>query len=72
MPKEIREVTNCDVNTFKGYLDSYLKNIPDEPQVPGYTVCRRAETNSLIDMVELSRVDDVDVFEGGHPWKPDP
>ena len=37
---------------FKAKLDKYLASVPDEPQIPGYTSCRRADSNSLIDMVK--------------------
>ena len=40
----------CSLNQLKYALDSQLRTIPDEPQLPHYTICRRAQTNSLIDM----------------------
>ena len=51
MPKEVRNITNCDKSVFKLSLDRYLKTIPDEPQICGYTAFRRAETNSLLGMI---------------------
>ena len=48
MPINLR---NCSKNMFKAKLDKYLASVPDEPQIPGYTSCRRAASNSLIDMV---------------------
>ena len=53
IPKDIRALTNCEKSVFKKKLDKFLKTIPDEPQICGYTAYRRAETNSLLDMVEL-------------------
>ena len=51
LPKEVRNLTNCDKNYFKRSLDNFLKTVPDEPQISGYTVFRRADTNSLLDMI---------------------
>ena len=53
LPKYIRNVRNVPIERFKGTLDTYLKTIPDEPQVIGYTVCRRASSNSIIDMCKI-------------------
>lgn len=54
LPAEIRNLTNIDVDSFKRRLDKYLQLIPDEPQIPGYTAQRRAESNSLLDMTRLA------------------
>ena len=54
LPKEIRNVTGCKVESFKNILDRYLMTVPDEPLIRGYTSYRRAESNSLIDMVKLA------------------
>lgn len=54
MPKEVRDATNCEKSVFKRKLDNYLKTVPDEPQLCGYTANRRADTNSLLDMVQYS------------------
>ena len=48
LPSELRNMTNCSSESFKKALDIFLKTIPDEPQTPGYTCMRRAESNSLI------------------------
>jgi len=50
MPKSIRNLKNVSINEFKSALDNHLKSIPDEPQIHGYTGCRRAMSNSIIDM----------------------
>ena len=50
LPDYIRNLTDCSVESFKLKLDSYLKTIPDEPQIQGYTSIRRAESNSIIHM----------------------
>ena len=70
LPFEIRCLTGCTVDEFKKALDDFLKYVPDEPQIPGYTHCRRAETNSLIDMIKVG-IKGKDEYRGGHPWKPD-
>ena len=50
MPKSVRNATNCSKEKFKALLDEELAKIPDEPQIPGYTAQRRADSNSIIDM----------------------
>ena len=47
--KHLRDITNCDVDTFKSKLSAYLSSVPDEPRIPGLTSCARTDTNSLID-----------------------
>eukprot|EP00111_Clytia_hemisphaerica_P018187 TCONS_00053782-protein len=53
MPKSIRNLKNISVDKFKRALDTHLKSIPDEPQTHGYTGCRRANSNSIIDMKNI-------------------
>ena len=53
LPKQIRELKNVTIEKFKKALDEHLRNIPDEPQIIGYTGCRRADTNSIIHMSKL-------------------
>ena len=50
LPRQVRDMRNCTKESFKTELDRYLKSIPDEPQIPGYVVYRRADTNSILDM----------------------
>ena len=45
----------CSVDSFKLKLDRYLMAVPDEPQIQGYTAIRRAESNSLLDMIKLAK-----------------
>ena len=52
LPKFIRNITGVGVEKFKDELDSFLQQVPDEPQIMGYTAMRRADSNSLIDMVK--------------------
>ena len=62
IPCHIRDLTGCNVDKFKKDLDDWLKNIPDEPLVKGYTARRRCESNSIRHMA---------VFEAarpGHLW----
>ena len=77
---QIRNVTGCSVDTFKKELDNYLKTVPDEPQIAGYTAIRRADSNSLLDMQALATAqlvnstleeeDRSSTTRGGHPWSP--
>ena len=50
MQKSIQNLKNISINKFKNALDTHLKSIPDEPQIPGYTGYRRADSNSNIHM----------------------
>ena len=50
LPQNLRNMTGCSTDVFKRALDLYLRQVPDEPQIQGYTAYRRAETNSLLDM----------------------
>ena len=49
LPQHIRDTTNCDLNTFKTRLDRFLRKVPDQPLIPGYTPYRMCDTNSLLD-----------------------
>ena len=49
LPQHIRDITNCDLNLFKSQLDRFLRKLPDQPLIPGYTAYRQCETNSVID-----------------------
>ena len=75
MPSELRNITNCSSESFKQALDTFLKkNIPDEPQTPGYTCMRRAESNPYDSTYHyptsfnIGRVDNMPQARGGHPW----
>ena len=52
LPAYIRNISGCTINTFKNSLDKFLATVPDEPQIRGYTAMRRADTNSLVNMVQ--------------------
>ena len=54
LPAEIRNLNSCSVEVFKRALDRFLTNVPDEPLIPGYTAMRRADSNSLLDMIFVS------------------
>lgn len=56
MPRSIRNMKNCSKEDFKRKLDEVLWKVPDEPQMRRYTSYRRADTNSLLDMISLSSV----------------
>ena len=63
MPQHIRDIKNCSVDSFKRRLDAFLGTVPDEPQIPGYTAQRRAESNSLLDMTCLASSHSMHVVE---------
>ena len=49
LPTEIRNLTGCSVDCFKGALDRYLRTLPDEPLIPSMTKYKDCDTNSIID-----------------------
>ena len=49
LPMNIRNFTGGTVDAFKSRLDAYLKTVPDQPLIPGYTAGRQIDRNSLID-----------------------
>ena len=51
LPKRIRNMTGVELPEFKKELDAFLATVPDEPQSPGYTDARQAESNSLVHMI---------------------
>lgn len=70
LPKELRNTTACNLEVFKRKLDTFLRSVPDEPLVSGYTAYRRADSNSLIHMVQFSNAQQVVLAGGGQPWPP--
>ena len=55
LPKPLRDMTDVKLETFKCALDRFLDTIPDEPQIPGYTACRWADSNSIIHMFNVNK-----------------
>ena len=55
LPKRIRNMTGVELPEFKKELDSFLATVPDEPQSPGYTDARQAESNSLVHMIPTTQ-----------------
>ena len=51
LPPELRNLTNISKDAFKYKLDLFLKTVPDEPLMLGYTQFRQAQSNSLVDMI---------------------
>ena len=47
LPMHVRNSTGGSVNDFKRTLDLYLQNVPDEPLIPGYTLFRAIDSNSI-------------------------
>ncbi len=48
LPQNIRDKTGCSVESFKNILDQYLRDIPDQPRLPGYPT--NNASNSILDM----------------------
>ena len=55
IPQHIRNITNCDLKTFKGALDKFLSTLPDQPLIPSMTILRVCDTNSVVDWVSRRR-----------------
>lgn len=53
LPKHTRSLSSCSLEVFKSSLDKFLSSLPDEPLIPGYTQFRRAESNSILNMVRV-------------------
>ena len=78
LPIKLRNMTGCDLDVFKRKLDEFLRTVPDEPLVSGYTAYRRADSNSLIHMVQFADTrlvvretpDTASLAGGGQPWPP--
>ena len=51
LPRHLRDITGVELSEFKKKLDEFLSNVPDQPQSPGYTAARQAESNSLLCMI---------------------
>ena len=47
--QSMRNMTDCNTDTFKRSFDQFLSGIPGEPLIHGYTKYRRCETNSLVE-----------------------
>ena len=60
LPSHIRNITNCTRIKFKRQLDRFLSTLPDEPLLPNYYPYRRADSNSVKEMVNhrISKLDD--------------
>ena len=50
LPRCIRDISGQTIDIFKSKLDRFLRLVPDEPLIPGYTAMRRGESNSLLDL----------------------
>ena len=53
MPINVRNLTNCSVETFKNALDNFLSSVNDQPLLPGYIGGNNHlyGSNSLIDVL---------------------
>ena len=52
LPRYIRNITDCSIGIFKSELDRFLRQIPDEPLIPGYINSSLTYgSNSLIDII---------------------
>ena len=55
LPKEIRNLTNCGLTTFKGVLDRFLSSLPDQPLIPSMVQHRTCDSNSIVDWINRRR-----------------
>ena len=61
MPRAIRNMSNCSIDDFKFKLDNFLKNVQDQPKVPGYTPeasdqFNARPSNSIIDQIRKMKI----------------
>ena len=49
LPADVRNITSDKVQHFKSKLDEFLRDVPDEPTVPGEP--RAAESNCLLHQI---------------------
>ena len=54
LPKDVRGLTGS-VDSIKNHLDKFLRKVPDEPRLVGYTQSARSSSNSICDQI-MSRV----------------
>ena len=52
LPKYLRIAQNCCKEFFKKELDCFLQTLPDEPLLPILYYLRRADSNSVVEMVK--------------------
>ena len=67
LPKKIRNLTGCSVDKFKRELDNFLRMLPDEPTVLGYTANCTAASKLMPDQLRLRHQDLRDDSSGGPP-----
>ena len=48
IPKEIRNIEEKNVETFKIHLDRWLKTVPDTPRIDDYGSRVAADSNSIV------------------------
>ena len=60
LPRYIRNINNYTKDYFKQKLDEFLSRIPDEPLIPNYVGMRRAQSNSLVDMIKSIGLNELD------------
>ena len=50
MPKDLRNLTGCEINVFKNKLDVYLATLPDNPNLPSLRKFCPFRSNSIVDI----------------------
>ena len=55
LPRCLRDMSGQSIDVFKRNLDNFLRLVPDEPLVPGYTAMRKTDSNSLLDLQSIIR-----------------
>ncbi len=55
LPRNLRDMAGQSIDMFKRNLDKFLRLVPDEPLVPGYTAMRKTDSNSLLDFQSIIR-----------------
>ena len=56
LPMHLRNLSGVSVDMFQFKLDKYLMSIPDEPLIPGYTMYRTVDSNSILYWIVHTRL----------------
>ena len=69
LPRQVRNMTNCDAKYFKNQLDKFLKSVPDKPPVlyQDIALCRAA-SNTIPDQICPQKRDTGHGNSGASPW----
>ena len=65
--KDMGKDKECTTDAFKRALDDYLKTVPDQPRLVGYSGGSNEGLNSLDKQAKFARKTSVNQVSGGEP-----